>query len=213
MGKSLYDTLGKPNIDLISAWKRDGWTEFAIANELGISQRTLAQWKKMHPEFRKACELNRKHVDLVNVVNAFLRRATGYDVTEYTRQYAFDEDGNRRLVSEYEKTRHIPADVTAASAWIRLRLKDDAVWKDFGQTSIAEELENGGGVVFIPNRNTLTPPTVDSDCVDAPEPTVQIEDPTATTPPPTERVPVCGESKGYNPEPPCPTPQDEGGLI
>ncbi|MBQ2427295.1 MAG: helix-turn-helix domain-containing protein, partial [Ruminococcus sp.] len=51
---SKYEKLVKPRLFEISEWRRIGWTEEEIAKELGLSRRTLTQYKHLYPEFLRA---------------------------------------------------------------------------------------------------------------------------------------------------------------
>lgn len=160
LSNNAYDNIIKPNLDLISAWIRDGHSVPWIANKLGITDRCLQKWKARVPEFKALWDVNKEKTDLVDVVGAYLKSAKGYFVTEYTREYRFDEDGNRRLVCEYEKTRYIQPDTKVAENWIKHRLKKYEGWEDFAENISKKDVapdtnEDNSGIIIIPERSIL----------------------------------------------------------
>lgn len=79
--KSKYEELVKDKLDTIEGLYREGWTLAAIANFLGISERTLCNYKNQYPELAEA--LKRGNDDAVYAVeNALLRSALGYTYEE-----------------------------------------------------------------------------------------------------------------------------------
>ena len=55
------------------------------------------------------------------MIDVLYKKARGYDVEEYTREYVVDEDGNKRLVKEKTSLRHVPPDLTALKAYMDIR--------------------------------------------------------------------------------------------
>lgn len=54
VAKTKYDLNIKPNFEKISMWKRDGWTEQAIAVALHVGYTTFNNYKVKYPEFAAA---------------------------------------------------------------------------------------------------------------------------------------------------------------
>ena len=52
------------------------------------------------------------------MIEVLKKKASGYDVTEVTREYALDEDGNAKLVKEKTTTKHVPPDLSAIKAYL-----------------------------------------------------------------------------------------------
>lgn len=161
LSNNAYDSIIKPNMDLIGAWVRDGHTIKWIANKLGITDRCLLKWKKQIPELHSLWDLSKEKTDIVDVVGAYLKSAKGYYVTEWTREYKFDEDGNRRLVHEYEKVRFVQPDVKAQENWIKHRLAKYEGWSDFKANTAKMWFDDSSagaehlGVVMIPEREDV----------------------------------------------------------
>ena len=49
------------------------------------------------------------------------KKALGYEVTEVTKEYAMDNDGNAKLIKEKESTKYIPPDLTALKTYLELK--------------------------------------------------------------------------------------------
>ena len=80
----------------IQGWARDGLTEEQIAHNMGIAVSTLGNWKKSHLEILEALKKGKEVVD-IQVENALLKRALGYEFIEVTKE---------RMSSEAQKKRH-----------------------------------------------------------------------------------------------------------
>ena len=75
--KSKYEELVAPKLDTIEGLYRDGLTLEQIADYLGISLRSLCNYKNQYPELNEA--LRRGNEDAVYAVeNSLLRSACGY---------------------------------------------------------------------------------------------------------------------------------------
>lgn len=55
------------------------------------------------------------------MIDVLYKKARGYDVEEYTREYVVDENGDKRLVKEKTSLRHVPPDLTALKAYMDIR--------------------------------------------------------------------------------------------
>lgn len=109
---SKYEKLVKSRLFEISEWRRIGWTEEEIAKELGLSRRTLTQYKHLYPEFLRA--LKNETEELVKELRgALVRRAKGYQYIETKKIYERNEDGQLVHVRTEETTKSQPADVAA----------------------------------------------------------------------------------------------------
>ena len=80
------------------------------------------------------------------VTQAYLRRITGYDVTEVKSEYKVNEDGELELMKKTENVKHVPGDPRAAEFWLTNRLPK--LWqKNPGMTD--GEKEETPGVIEI----------------------------------------------------------------
>ena len=92
--KPKYETLVKPYLDDIRAKVRQGVTEAAIADALGISVASLNNYKKQHPELAEALSKDKGADVLQSLVNSGLDAAQGRYVENTQTFYRIDEDGN-----------------------------------------------------------------------------------------------------------------------
>lgn len=132
----------------LEAWARDGATDEQIAAGIGISRSTLSEWKKRYPDIADALKKGKEVVD-IQVENALLRRALGYQVTETTRERvtlpapAAGQPGEGMVVTK-EVTREVLPDTTAQIFWLKNRRPDR--WRD----------KRDLGVEAAPAENPLT---------------------------------------------------------
>ena len=145
MSKNKYDTHVLPKLALVEAWARDGLSQEQIAHNLGVADSTFRSYKEAHPALSAALARGKEVVD-VEVENALLKKAKGYDFTEVTKQLKTDpETGEPVMVVTKEVTRHMPGDVTAQMFWLANRRPEH--WKY--RPEAAEEREEDGGVVVL----------------------------------------------------------------
>ena len=82
MAKGKYEKWLEPeSLILLEGWARDGLTDEQIANNMGVRRETLYDWKKKHPNISNALKKGKEIVD-IQVENALLKRALGYEYTE-----------------------------------------------------------------------------------------------------------------------------------
>ena len=117
---------------LLTAWARDGLNDEQIAQKCGVNVRTLYDWKKAHSPISQALKKGKEVVD-VEVENALLKRALGYDYEEVVVEEA-DGCVKRRTV-----TKHMPPDTTAQIYWLKNRKPD--IWRDRAQAENKDALE------------------------------------------------------------------------
>ncbi len=105
----------------IAALYGAGKTDIEVALALGISEKTIYNWKKSHPEFLQALRVGKDVAD-DKVVEALFARATGYTHPE---EKIFCSEG--RIVRAKTK-KHWPPDVTAQIFWLKNRRPKE--WRD-----------------------------------------------------------------------------------
>lgn len=93
--KSKYETLVKPRLKEINEKVRQGVTEEAIAEALGISVASLNNYRNKHPEFAEALSKD-KGADVLNeLINAGVKAAIGgYKLTTTKTIWSKDENGD-----------------------------------------------------------------------------------------------------------------------
>ena len=114
--------LEQEGLTLLEGWARDGLTGEQIAGNIGINTSTLYDWKNKFPKISEALKKGKEVVD-IQVENALLKRALGYDFQE-TRVEKSDKDGTKII----QTLKHIPADTTAQIFWLKNRRPDK--WRD-----------------------------------------------------------------------------------
>lgn len=111
--QSKYETHIEPRLNEIAQWAMDGMTEKDMARNLGITYSTFRLHKGKQSALSAA--LMAAVPTIVKEMEGNAKRiASGYDTTEVTREYGFDRDGNRILIKETERVRHIPASAQMA---------------------------------------------------------------------------------------------------
>ena len=110
----------------VGGWARDGLTLDEIAHNIGISRASLYKWMDRFPEFAKAINKGREVVD-IQVENALLKKALGYDYTEEIKERKHI-NGKPQMVVTRVVTKHVPPDTTAQIFWLKNRRPDR--WKE-----------------------------------------------------------------------------------
>lgn len=123
MARGKYEYwLTEDGLTLLEGWTRDGLTDEQLAHNMDINPATLYDWKKKYPKISEALKKGKEIVD-IQVENALLKRALGYDFQEEKIEKS-DKDG----VKIIQTIKHIPPDVTAQIFWLKNRQKKK--WKD-----------------------------------------------------------------------------------
>lgn len=139
--------LTEDGLTMIEAWAREGLTEEQIAMKMGISVRTLGNWKLAHVPIVQALKKGKAPVD-AKVENALLRRALGYSYEEITEELRKDaETGESALVVTKKVTKHVAPDTTAQIYWLKNRRPDK--WRDKPAEAAGSD-DNTIRVVFDP---------------------------------------------------------------
>ena len=116
--KSKYDTHVKPYLEEIQGWAMSGLTDEQIADNLGLSARTLYDYKNKYPQFLQALKKGKDIAD-AQVVNSLFRLATGFNYHEETTT----PTGEVVTVQKYSKP-----NTTATIFWLKNRQPDR--WRD-----------------------------------------------------------------------------------
>ena len=107
---------------LLEGWARDGLTDEQIAHNMGCAYSTLRDWKDKYPALSAALKRGKEVVD-IEVENALLKRAMGYDYVE--ERVEVNGNGKRKVT---QTTKHVPGDTTAQIFWLKNRRSDR--WRD-----------------------------------------------------------------------------------
>ena len=118
--KGLYEEwLTEDGITTIQGWARDGLTNIQIAKNIGVSERTFADWIARFPAFSAALKKGKAPVDF-EVENALLKRALGYDYEEVITEIE-EAPGGKQKKHIRKVQKHMPADTTAQIFWLKNR--------------------------------------------------------------------------------------------
>ena len=110
---------------LLKGWARDGLTDEQLAKKMGISPSTLYAWKDKYSEILEALKKGKEIVD-IEVENALLKRALGYEYMEESVEVVTNGKRTERRVKQITKV--VPPDVTAQIYWLKNRNPDK--WRD-----------------------------------------------------------------------------------
>ena len=136
MAKGKYQEWLTPDgVTRLEAWERDGLTDEQLADKIGITATTLYDWKNKYPEISEALKRGKEVVD-IEVENALLKRALGYEYTE--ERVEVSKENGKKSVKTTQTVKHVPPDVTAQIFWLKNR--KSAVWRD------KQQLEDSGAI-------------------------------------------------------------------
>ena len=102
----------------IEGWARDGLTDEQIAHNMGITAKTLYEWKNKYSNICEALKRGKEVVDR-QVENALLKNALGYHYTEET----VTNKGSVVKVTKYKEP-----NTTAQIFWLKNR--KPAEWRE-----------------------------------------------------------------------------------
>ena len=124
-GKS-EEWLTDDGLTRLTGWARDGLTDEQIAHNIGINRATLYDWYNRFPNIHNAIKKGKGPVD-VQVENALLKRALGYDYEETITEVE-DLGGGKTKKHVRRVTKHVPPDTTAQIYWLKNRKPKQ--WRD-----------------------------------------------------------------------------------
>lgn len=141
------------NLTIIAGLCRKGWTNTEIAEYIGISESTLYDWTKKHPEFSEILSTGKEYC-IAQVENALFQRALGIEKTA-TETSTYSEDivkngqkiGEKRTKKEDTKYVFVPPDTKAAIFYLTNRCGDD--WKQKQSTEITGNLHVDAAVQAV----------------------------------------------------------------
>lgn len=110
----------------VKGWARDGLTDEQIANNMGCSYSTFRVWLNQYPALSAALKEGKAPVD-IEVENALLKRALGFEYVETTTEIHDMPDGTQRKHIK-KTTKMVVPDTAAAFIWLKNRRPDK--WRD-----------------------------------------------------------------------------------
>lgn len=122
----------------LTGWARDGLTDEQISDNIGINRATFYEWMNRFPEIRHALKKGKEPVD-IQVENALLKRALGYDYEETITEVE-DMGGGKTRKHVRKITKHVPGDTTAQIFWLKNRKPKQ--WRDRVDASVNIDTED-----------------------------------------------------------------------
>ncbi len=146
MAKGKYEYwLTSEGLLKLSAWARDGLTEEQIAQKMGIHRDTLNEWKKRYSDISDTLKRGKEVVD-IQVENALLKRALGYEYKEVSEKYE-----NGILTEKKVTTKQVVPDTTAQIFWLKNRRRER--WQDRPQDYVLSGGDNDTEVqIYLPDN-------------------------------------------------------------
>lgn len=123
-----HEWMTEEKLTVLTGWARN-ITEAQIAKNIGIAPKTLIEWKKKYPKIRNALRKGREVTD-IEVENALLKAALGYETTEYM----IDANGKKRAVKK-----QVPPNTTAMIFWLKNRKAHD--WRDKREYTVEGDIK------------------------------------------------------------------------
>lgn len=148
MAKGKYEYWLSPDGLLkLEAWARDGLIDEQIAENIGINPATLYDWKKKYPEISETLKRGKEVVD-IEVENALLKRALGYEYTETkTEEYMVEGVPVKRIT---KTVKEVVPDTTAQIFWLKNRRPEQ--WRD------KQDIEHSGQIGGVTIVNDIPKP-------------------------------------------------------
>lgn len=128
--------LTSDGLTILEGLARDGLTDELICQKIGIGARTFYEWMERFPQMAQAIKRGKAPVD-IEVENALLKRALGYEYEEVTTETEEipigkpDENGERQILLKTKTKRvvkQVVPDVTAQIFWLKNRKPEQ--WRD-----------------------------------------------------------------------------------
>lgn len=117
----------------LEGWARDGLTDEQIAGKMGIRRETLYAWQKKYTNISNTLKRGKEVIDL-QVENALLKRALGYEYEEVSEKYELGTLTEKKVTKK-----QVVPDTTAQIFWLKNRRPDK--WKDKQDVQVSGELK------------------------------------------------------------------------
>lgn len=112
----------------LEAWARNGLTDEQIAKNMGITVWSLYNWKKKYSHISHALKRGKEVVD-IQVENALLKSALGYEFTEVTRERVYNDKNQKHEFKITKKVvKEVQPNTTAQIFWLKNR--KPGFWRD-----------------------------------------------------------------------------------
>ena len=105
--------------ELVYKYASQGLNNVEIAHNLGISEKTLYEWKLKHKKFAKNLEAGKKSL-ISQVESALYKKAIGYNYEEEKVYVSKTTDG-KEIVRKEKIKKHLPPDTGAIAFFLKNR--------------------------------------------------------------------------------------------
>lgn len=141
--------LEEDNLMLLECWSRDGYTIEDIANRIGVTPKTLYDWRTQYPEIDEALRNGREIIDY-KVENALLKSALGYKTKEVKVTTTMRYGKVVETVKETLEKEQAP-NVSAIQCWLYNRCKDK--WRNMNaKNNMFEDMPEDDTIEVIVRR-------------------------------------------------------------
>lgn len=135
MAKGLYkEWIQGDNLIKLQDWVRNGATDVQLCERIGITKKTLYEWKNKYSEFSDALKKVKEVVD-AEVENALHNKALGYTVTLKKsfkcKKIWYDSEGRRceeEILKPGYEEQYVPPDTLAQIFWLKNRRPNE--WRE-----------------------------------------------------------------------------------
>lgn len=139
MAKSKAKRWLKPeNLTLLEGWARDGFTNREIAKKMRIDESTFYDYLKNFPDISKAIKKGKEVIDY-EVEAQVIKSIKGF-VETYDQQ-TVTKDGD---VIDYQESKYIPPNMTAAIFWLKNRQPEK-----WNKKAVVEDPGDDEGVIIV----------------------------------------------------------------
>ena len=138
----------KINLEQVYKLAKYHLTDVQIADILGVTEQTITNWKKAHPEFFGSLKRGKAESNLT-VSQSLYHRAVGYSHPE---EKIFCTNG---MVTKVQTIKHYPPSETAMIFWLKNR--DPENWRD------RQEIEHSGGMDLVVTKRIVSEKPTDQD--------------------------------------------------
>ena len=113
---------------------QEGFTDKKIAGFFKVREKTINNWKKIHPEFLQSLKRGKDEFDSDVIEKSLAKRAAGYSHPDV---HISNYQGNITIT---DITKHYPPDPTSMIFWLKNRRPDR--WRDKQSIEVGVSLED-----------------------------------------------------------------------
>lgn len=122
------------NAEQVYKLSREGFTDKKIADFFKVGEKTVNNWKKIHPEFLQSLKTGKDEYDSDIIEKSLAKRASGYSHPDV---HISNYQGK---ITVTPITKHYPPDATSMIFWLKNR--QPAKWRDKQEVKIGVKLED-----------------------------------------------------------------------